>query len=68
MDSDHKSNIVAEEIQESFINYQEMIFDYLYGAAEENNLIGKLIKKLQKMKQDYSRLGSEIRNLQDPAY
>ncbi len=68
MDSDHKSNIVAEEIQESFINYQEMIFDYLYGATEENILIGKLNKKLQEMKQNYSRIGSEIKNLHVPAY
>ena len=57
-------NIVAIELRESFINYQEMVFDYLYGAAEENNLIGKLNKELQEMKQDYSRIGSEIRNHQ----
>ena len=37
MDSDHKSNIVAEEKQESFINYQEMVFDYLKQLQNENS-------------------------------
>jgi len=49
-------NTIAEKLRESFIIYQEMVFDYLYVAAEENNLIGKLNKKLQEMKQDYSRI------------
>ncbi len=57
-------NIVSVELRETFINYQEMVFDYLYGAAEENNLIGKLNKEIQEMKQNYSQMGSAIRNHQ----
>ena len=54
-------NIIAENLRESFLNYQEMIFEYFYGIAEEQMLIGQLSAKLQELKSEYSLLGNEIR-------
>jgi hypothetical protein len=54
-------NIVAVELRASFVLYQELIFDYLYGNTEEQMMIAKLNSKLQAMKSQYSLLGNEIR-------
>ena len=54
-------NIIVGKLRESFLLYQEMIFDYLYGAVEEQMMIGKLNAQLQAMKSEYSRIGNEIR-------
>ena len=54
-------NIIVGNLRESFLLYQEMIFDYLYGAAEEQMMIGKLNAQLQALKSEYSRIGNEIR-------
>ena len=54
-------NIVAADLRASFVIYQEFIFDYLYGNAEEQMMIAKLNSRLQEMKSQYSLLGNEIR-------
>jgi len=54
-------NIIADNLRDSFITYQEKIFDYLYGAAEEQMIIAKLSARLQEMKSQYSLLGNDIR-------
>ena len=54
-------NIIADNLRDSFITYQELIFDYFYGAAEEQMIIGRLSARLQEMKSQYSILGNEIR-------
>lgn len=54
-------NIVSPDLREAFLTYQELIFDYLYGAAEEQMMIAKLNAKLQEMKSEYSLMGNEIR-------
>ena len=54
-------NIVAVELRASFVLYQELIFDYLYGNTEEQMMIAKLNSRLQEMKSQYSLLGNEIR-------
>ena len=54
-------NIIADNLRDSFITYQEKIFDYLYGAAEEQMMIARLSARLQEMKSQYSLLGNDIR-------
>ena len=57
-------NIIDKNLRPSFLIYQEMIFDFLYGAAEEQKMIGSLNAKLQNLKLNYSMIGIDIRNTQ----
>ncbi|MEI8114963.1 MAG: hypothetical protein WCI54_15110 [Bacteroidia bacterium] len=57
-------NTIDKKLRDSFIIYQELISDYLFGAAEEQMLIGNLNARLQGMKMEYSQLGNEIRTTQ----
>jgi hypothetical protein len=54
-------NIVADNLRANFIVYQELIFDFLYGASDEQKMIATLNRQLQELKSEYSLLGSEIR-------
>jgi hypothetical protein len=53
--------IIDQNLRASFLIYQELILDYLYGAAEEQQRIARLNLQLQELKSEYSLLGSEIR-------
>jgi hypothetical protein len=54
-------NIIDKNLHSSLLIYQELIFEFLYGAAEEQKMIGSLNAKLQSLKMDYSSIGHEIR-------
>jgi hypothetical protein len=53
--------IIDQSLRASFLIYQELIFDYLYGAAEEQQTIARLNLQLQELRSEYSLIGSEIR-------
>ena len=57
-------NIIDKNLRQSFLIYQEMIFDFLYGAAEEQKMIGSLNAKLQNLKLNYRLIGIDIRTTQ----
>lgn len=61
-------NSIDKRLRDSFISYQELISDYLFGAAEEQMLIGNLNAKLQSLKVDYSSIGHEIRITQQQLF
>lgn len=61
-------NTIEKTLRNSFILYQELIADYLFGAAEEQMLIGSLNAKLQGLKLDYSSIGHEIRITQQQLF
>jgi hypothetical protein len=61
-------NIIDKHLRDSFIVYQELISDYLFGAAEEQKMIGSLNAKLQNLKLDYSVIGNEIRITQQKLF
>ena len=54
-------NIIDSNLRDSFFMYQEMVFDFLYGAAEEQMMIGNLNTQLQTLKSEYSLIGNKIR-------
>ena len=57
-------NIIDESLRNQFMVYQELVFDYMYGASEEQMLIANLNTRLQIMKNEYSSLGNNIRTTQ----
>ena len=61
-------NIIDKKLRPSFLIYQELIFEFLYGAAEEQKMIGSLNAKLQSLKMDYSSIGHEIRITQQQLF
>lgn len=47
------SNTVCEEHRSSFLNFQETVFDFLYGSIEENQKVNvdfTRLKKLERLK------------------
>lgn len=61
-------NIIDKKLRPSFLIYQELIFEFFYGAAEEQKMIGSLNAKLQSLKMDYSSIGHEIRITQQQLF
>lgn len=57
-------NIIDEQLRPSFLIYQELVFDYLMGSQEEQRMIANLNATLQNLKNEYSRIGIEIRTTQ----
>lgn len=57
-------NTVDENLQDSFIQYQEKISDFLLGSMEEHEAIAKTNQRLQGLKQSYSEIGNEIKQAQ----
>lgn len=55
-----KPSTVRECFRESFIQYQNLIFDYLYGSAEKHERIRMLNVRLQKRKSLAGKLGAYI--------
>ena len=54
-------NTMREDLRDSFIQYQTMIFDYLYGSAEEHANARKNFTRLQKLERLYGKIGNEIK-------
>ncbi|HNX87735.1 MAG TPA: phage antirepressor N-terminal domain-containing protein [Paludibacteraceae bacterium] len=52
---------VREELQEKFKQFQELVFDYLYGSAEDEEQIKVHYNRMQKLERLYSKIGTEIK-------
>lgn len=57
-------NTIDDNLVPQFLVFQELIFDYLIGSAEEQKRIGDLNANLQTLKSEYGRLGAEIKATQ----
>ena len=55
-------NTVREDLRDKFIQYQTMIFDYLYGSAHEHATAKANYNRLQKLNRLYSKIGNEIQD------
>ena len=55
------ANTIVEHLQEKFSIYQELVFDYLYGSAEDEEQIKIHYSRMQKLERLYSKVGSEIK-------
>lgn len=54
---------VANHLRENFVTFQEMVFDYLFGNAEEFNQARISYTRLQKLERLYGKVGNEIKRL-----
>jgi hypothetical protein len=54
-------NTVREDLRDSFVQYQTMIFDYLYGSAQEHVDARRNYTRLQKLERLYGKIGNEIK-------
>lgn len=57
------ANTIAENLREKFVKFQEMIFDYLYGSADENKKAKLNYARLHKLERLYGIIGSEIKRV-----
>lgn len=55
------ANTIAEELREKFSIYQELVFDYLYGSADEEKQIKVHYNRMLKLERLYSRIGTEMK-------
>lgn len=55
------SNTIEEKLREKFIQFQELIFDYLYGSAEDEETTKFYYNRLMKLERLYGRIGIEIK-------
>lgn len=55
------ANKIAVPMRERFVKFQELIFDYLYGIAEDEENIKLHYARLQKLERLYSKIGNEIK-------
>ena len=53
-------NTIAENVRDKFIEYQTMIFDYLFGSMEENETLRLEYARNKKLKSLFSKIGREI--------
>ena len=57
-------SIVPANLRDQFIQYQDLITDFILGSLEEHELISNLNTQLQVYRNQYSELGNLIRNTQ----
>lgn len=55
------ANTITDHLRERFVKFQDLIFDYLYGSAEEEENIKLHYARLQKLERLYSKVGTEIK-------
>lgn len=55
------ANTIKEVLREKFISYQTLVFDYLYGSAEDEEQIKVHYNRMQKLERLYSKIGTEIK-------
>lgn len=54
--------IVKEELRRKFKQFQELIFDYLYGSVEDEQQIRFHYNRLHKLERLYGIIGNEIKH------
>ncbi len=57
-------NTIRQELQDSFIQFQEMIFDYLYGKTESEQQAKIDYMRLKRLKNLYAKIGREIQRVE----
>lgn len=57
-------NLVSEDLRESFIHYQALIFDYMYDSTETEEQAASDYARLKEVKSQYAELGREIQRLE----
>ena len=56
-------SILPEDLRESFIKYQALIFDFFYGSAEQENTIQKLVGRSQYLDEQLRELARQKRQV-----
>lgn len=59
------SNTVPETLRAKFILYQSLVFDFIYGSFEREELIKVDYLRLKKLKRLYSIIGREIQRVDE---
>ena len=54
---------VRDELREKFVKFQELIFDFLYGSADEQEKAKVNYARLQKLENLKAKIGVEIKRL-----
>ena len=57
-------NTIPEDFRDTFILYQGMVADFLFGSVEEHETISLVNHELQQWKERYSEAGTMIRKKQ----
>lgn len=56
-------SIIREDLRESFIKYQALIFDFFYGSADQEDSIRKLVGQTQTIDEQLRELARQKRQL-----
>jgi hypothetical protein len=56
---------VDNDLREKFVNYQELVFDYLYGNIDQEKKANHNYARLNKLKRLNKKIGMEIKVCQD---
>jgi hypothetical protein len=59
------ANTIDENLQDKFSNYQEMVFDYLFGNIDQEKKANHNYARLNKLKRLNKKIGMEIKVCQD---
>ena len=54
-------NTIRKELQEKFVLFQTLIFDFLYGSVESEEKTRFHYTRLQKLERLYGKIGAEIK-------
>jgi hypothetical protein len=54
-------NVIAPHLKEKFEQYQELLFDYIYGSIENEREMKRTVIRLNKLEKLYSKIGLEIK-------
>ena len=57
-------NTIVKNLQEKFVQFQEMIFDYLYGQTEVEQQAKVDYTRLKRLKSLYAKIGREIQKIE----
>lgn len=57
-------NLICDELRERFIEYQALIFDYMYDSIETEEQAGLDYKRLRELKNQYAEIGREIQRVE----
>ena len=57
------ANTIVESLREKFVKFQELIFDFLYGSADEQKKAKVNYARLQKLENLKAKIGIEIKRV-----
>lgn len=56
---------VAENLRKQFLQFQEIVIDYLFGTAEEHEKLLSNYTRLKRLRRLHSKVASEIRRVEN---